>query len=132
MTHCWGDKEVHIFPNNINMKINITVWLEFELTTMLHSSMLTITPWGPFPSFWSSSSCLFSSFDMSNLQEKIFHMQITVIMNCFQMFVNVDWHETFYKGRLKSSYYDIISTVIDFFSQWNPSTATIIEKVYRW
>ena len=30
--------------------------------------------------------------------------------------------------REESSYYDIISAVDDFFDQWNPNTATPIEK----
>ena len=34
-----------------------------------------------------------------------------------------------YKGRLKNSYYDIISAVDNFFDQWNPSTSTPMLEV---
>ena len=32
---------------------------------------------------------------------------------------------------LKSSYEDAISAVDDFFYQWDPNTATLMEEVYR-
>ena len=32
---------------------------------------------------------------------------------------------------LKSSYDDVISAVDDFFDQWDPSSATQLEEVYR-
>ena len=31
LTHCWGDKGVHAFAKTINLKVNVTVQLEFEL-----------------------------------------------------------------------------------------------------
>ena len=36
-----------------------------------------------------------------------------------------------YEGRLKSLYDDVISAVDDFFYQWDPSSATLMEKVEK-
>ena len=36
------DKGVHAFLKGINQKVNIIVWLEFELTTMLQSSTMNL------------------------------------------------------------------------------------------
>ena len=38
-------------------------------------------------------------------------------------------HEYTYKGKLKSLYDDVISTVYNFFDQWDQSTAATIEEV---
>ena len=34
-----------------------------------------------------------------------------------------------YEGGLKSSYDEVISSVDNFFDQWDPSTATLMEEV---
>ena len=31
LTHSWCKKQVHAFPKNINPKVNVIVWLDFEL-----------------------------------------------------------------------------------------------------
>ena len=36
-----------------------------------------------------------------------------------------------YGGGLKSSYNNVIFTADDFFDQWDPSTATLMEEVCR-
>ena len=42
------NKGVNTFPRSISPKVNVIAWLEFELTTMLQSNMLTTMPWGLF------------------------------------------------------------------------------------
>ena len=46
LTYRWEDKGVHTFPKGICLKVNVTAWLEFELTTILQPIALTITPQG--------------------------------------------------------------------------------------
>ena len=45
-THSWEDKGAHTFSKGIRLKVNVIAWMEFELTTILQSSALTITSWG--------------------------------------------------------------------------------------
>ena len=41
----WRDKEVYAFPKGINLKVNVIMWLEFELAysdvAVLHASYYT-------------------------------------------------------------------------------------------
>ena len=46
LTHSWEDKGIHTFPKGNCLKVNIIARLEFELTTILQSSALTITSQG--------------------------------------------------------------------------------------
>ena len=38
-SHSWGNKGVHAFPKDISLKLNVIVRLEFELMTMLQSTI---------------------------------------------------------------------------------------------
>ena len=52
---------------------------------------------------------------------------------CLYTYIHTYMHSwiLIYKGGLKGSYDDVISGGDDFFDQWDPSTATVMEKVYE-
>ena len=44
LTNNWEDKESHIFPKGISLKVNIRTWLKFELSVQHSSNYAMVSP----------------------------------------------------------------------------------------